>query len=63
MNYHNLQLKGKGCLIFQVLARLWVLCQIINTDNSKEQKSTSRSVKTDRSVRNAYLEKLQCFKD
>ena len=58
----NLEFKCKGNLIFPVLARLWVYCQIINTNNSKEQKSTSRSVRSDRFVRNVYHEKLECEK-
>ena len=35
-NYHNLNDKSKGYLIFPVLAILCVLHQLINTDNSKE---------------------------
>ena len=33
-NYHNLDFKGKGYLIFSVLTRLWVHCQ--NRNKSKE---------------------------
>ena len=46
--------------MFPVLARLCVLHPIINTHNSKEYKSTSRSVRSTRSDRNAYREKLDC---
>ena len=35
MNY-NLEFKFKGYLIFPVLVRLWVHCQMINTRNIKE---------------------------
>ena len=41
--------------MFPAGVRLCVLCQIINTHNSKKEKSSSRSVRSDR---NAYLEKL-----
>ena len=47
MNCHNLNYKGNNSLIFPVLGRLCVLNQIINTHNGKEQKSTSRSVRSD----------------
>ena len=33
---YNLEFECKGYLIFPVLARFWVYCQIINTNNSKE---------------------------
>ena len=56
-NCHNINCKSKGYLIFLGLARLCVLDQIINTHNNKEQKSTFRSVRSDR---NAYREKLDC---
>ena len=39
------------------VAKLYVLYQIINTHNNKEEKSISRSV---RSNRNVYREKLDC---
>ena len=55
-NYHGLKFKSKGFLITPVLARLCVLCQIINTNNCKEKKDTSRSVISDRNV---YHEKLE----
>ena len=42
-------------LVNPVLARLCVLLQIINTNNGKEYKYTSGSVRSDR---NAYREKL-----
>ena len=45
-----------GTIIFPVLARLWVLHQIINTYNSKEYQSTSRYVRSRRADRNAYRE-------
>ena len=43
-NYDILNYKGKGYVIFLIVARLCVLHQIINTYKSKEYKSTSRSV-------------------
>ena len=39
-NNYNLEFRCKSYLIFPVLAGLWVLCQIININNSKEWKST-----------------------
>ena len=57
--YYNLNFKGKGCLIFPVLARLCVL-QIMNTYNNKQKKSTSRSFRSVTSDRNAYRENLAC---
>ena len=35
-NDYNLEFKCKGYLIYPVLARLCIHCQIINTSNSKE---------------------------
>ena len=58
-NNHNLIFKSKSCLIFPMLAKLCILHQIINTYNSKELTSTNRSVRSARSDRNAYREKLE----